>query len=393
MRIPRDAVRTTSFIVVGLTVLACAFFVWLLTVAASSSMAHVTERVTKAVAEAQARNPRRPVIRGEAVPGSAWAEYEHGLALAKGVVVADVRNWLDGTTAADRTKAEAVLAANGTALKFLRAGARKADGAYPVRWEHGTRADVPSLMAVKNLTALAVGQARVLLEAGKPKEAAELLLDAAQFGADAGRNTTLIGELTALSSLAEVFDGLKTLPPDAEVGRALAVLDATFPNHGETLLNELTVTGVTFTELGRGFAVPAGWRFGFSQGAMLAEAWTTLEDLMHRTAATTTAPWAEARRLQAEIEMEARRSSNPIVQTMIPSLLRAHQSSREGLARLRMLRVLHGRATGLADPFGGTLLSDGAKVWSLGADGIDGGGAGAWKPAPTGDIVLELPPR
>ena len=87
MSIPRGAVRTTTFIVVGLTVLACAFFVWLLTVAASSSMAHVTERVTKAVAEAQARNPRRPVIRGEAVPGSAWAEYEHGLALAKGVVV------------------------------------------------------------------------------------------------------------------------------------------------------------------------------------------------------------------------------------------------------------------------------------------------------------------
>ena len=44
--------------------------------------------------------------------------------------------------------------------------------------------------------------------------AAELLLDTAQLGADLGRNTVLIGELTALSSLAEVFDALKTLPPD-----------------------------------------------------------------------------------------------------------------------------------------------------------------------------------
>jgi len=49
--------------------------------------------------------------------------------------------------------------------------------------------------------------------------AAELLLDTAQLGADLGRNTVLIGELTALSSLAEVFSALKTLPPDPDVGR------------------------------------------------------------------------------------------------------------------------------------------------------------------------------
>ena len=58
-----------------------------------------------------------------------------------------------------------------------------------------------------------------------------------------------------------------------------------------------------------------------------------------------------------------------------------------------MLRVLHGGAAWLDDPFGGKLLSDGAKVWSVGADGIDGGGVGAWNPASTGDIVLELPAR
>ena len=71
----------------------------------------------------------------------------------------------------------------------------------------------------------------------------------------------------------------------------------------------------------------------------------------------------------------------------------AHRASREGRAHLRMLRVLHGGAARLDDPFGGKLLSDGAKVWSVGADGIDGGGAGAWNPALTGDIVLELPAR
>jgi hypothetical protein len=98
-------------------------------------------------------------------------------------------------------------------------------------------------------------------------------------------------------------------------------------------------------------------------------------------------------RVGAEILAEARGSDNQIVENMIGGLLGSHRASREGLAHLRMLRVLHGGAAGLNDPFGGKLLSDGAKVWSVGGDGIDGGGAGAWRPAPTGDIVLELPAR
>ena len=129
-----------------------------------------------------------------------------GPGLAKGVAVLDVRGWLDGAAAADRAKAEAVLAANEQALDFLRAGARKAEGAYPTQWEKGFNADVPSLIAVRNLTTLAVGQARVLVEAGKPREAAELLLDAAQLGADLGRKHRSDGELIALSSLGHVFE-------------------------------------------------------------------------------------------------------------------------------------------------------------------------------------------
>jgi len=327
------------------------------------------------------------------VPGSAWAEYEQGLAVAKSVAVDDVRRWLDGGSAHDRAKAREVLAANEKALDFLRAGARKAEGAYPTQWERGFNTEVPSLIAVRNVTTLAVGQARVLVEAGKPREAAALLVDAAQLGTDLGRNTILIGELIALASLGQVFDGLRTLPPDPEVGKALAVLDATFPNHGETVLNELAALGVGFIGTAPGAVAPAAWRFGFSQRLMVGDAWTTLEDMLRRMAATTTAPWAEAQRVAAEIQAEARVSSNEFVQMIVPGLVGSHRASREGRAHLRMLRVLHGGAAGLDDPFGGKLLSDGAKVWSVGADGIDGGGEGAWKPAPTGDMVLQLPAR
>ena len=202
-----------------------------------------------------------------------------------------------------------------------------------------------------------------------------------------------MSELIALSSLGQAFEGLRRLPRDPEVGKALAVLDATFPNHGEAVLNDLTARGVTMAGWEPGHGSPAPWRFGFLQEPMLADAWATLDDMLRRIAATTTASWVEAQRVAAEIEAEVKGNRNEIVQTWVPGLLRSHRAPREGRAHLRMLRVLHGGAAGLDDPFGGKLLSDGAKVWSVGADGIDGGGAGAWKTAPTGDIVLDLPAK
>jgi hypothetical protein len=57
---------------------------------------------------------------------------------------------------------------------------------------------------------------------------------------------------------------------------------------------------------------------------------------------------------------------------------------------LRLLRRYHGETGPLEDPFGGQILTDGRKAWSVGADGVDDGGAGAWNPAAKGDIVLDL---
>jgi hypothetical protein len=396
MNISRGALRTIGFVCGGLLALGLALSVGSRMIASNAW----TERVTAAVAEARARDPRRPVLWGEAVPGRAWDQYEQALAAIRSVAVDDVRRWLDGA-AADRAKAGAVLAAHRKALDLLRAGARKAQGGYPVDWWKGASADAPSLIAVRDLTTLTAGQARVLLEDGKPREAGALLLDAAQFGADLGRNATIITEMIGLSSLGQVFDGLRELPPDPEVGAALAVLDATFPNHGEGLMNQLALMGVTFRELsfadvsfnatGSAGTLAPGWRFGFSQRMMLADAWPTLEDMMRRLAATTSASWVEAQSVAAAIAAEATSSDNQIVKDIVPGLTEVLRAPREARARLRMLRVLHGGAVALDDPFGGKLLSDGVKVWSVGADGIDNGGTGAWKPVLMGDIVLELP--
>jgi hypothetical protein len=383
------ASRMFSVVLVGLLALTLVLFGGLQFASYGSSR----RQVTQAVAEARARDPRRPLLRGEGVPGSAWTEYERALAAVKGAKIDELRRWLEGAAAADRSKAEAILAANKEALDFLRAGARKAEGAYPLQWERGVNADIPSLVTVRDLTTLAVGRARVLVETGKPREAADVLLDAAQLGADLGRNPIVITELIALSSLGQVFDALKALPPDAEVGRALAVLDRTFPDHAQALTNDITLMGVTFTAPGTGGPDLSAWRYGFSSKLMLADAWTTLQTTVRRMVATTTESWSDAQRLTAGIEAEARRSSNPIVGMVMVGLSRSDRTSREGRAQLRLLRVHHGGTGGLDDPFGGKLLSDGVRVWSVGADGVDGGGAGDWKPASTGDIVLKLPAR
>jgi hypothetical protein len=380
--------KTIGFSLVGLVTLVVALFVWLLADASGSWQ----KRAAKAVAEARARDSRRQVLRGEAMAGSAWVDYQQAIAAVTGVQVNEVTRWLSGG-AADRVKVEAILAANEKAIHFLRAGARKAEGTYPLRWEDGFRSEIPPLLAVNNLTTLAVGQARVLTEAGKTREAADLLIDTAQYGADLGRNAIIITELTGLSSLGPVFDGLRRLPPDPEVGRALAMLDATFPSHAEAVLNELAVTGMGFMNMPAGFSTSATWRFGFSGRLMIADAWTTLDDLMRQLAATTTMPCAEAQRVTATIETRATKRKNPLVANMISGLARSDRSARARRAQLRLLRVLHGGATGLDDPFGGKLLSDGGRVWSVGEDGIDAKGAGAWKPATTGDIVLELPTK
>ena len=393
MNSSRKSLMIISYAGVGLIVLAAVAFVGLQTVSSRNALNRLTKEAAQAVAEARARNRARPVIRGEAAPGTAWEEYSRALTSVQNANASDVQRWLDGVPGADRVKAEAVLAAHRTTLDLLRAGARKAEGTYPTEWEKGFSGAQPPLVATRNLTKIAAGQARLLMEAGKSREATDLLLDAAQFSADLGRNTVLIGELSGLASLGDVFEGLRTLPPDHDVGRALEVLEGNLPNHGDTLRNELALIGTSFAAVGRGGGAPLDWRFGFSRESMLLDAWTTLQDMVNRTAETTTKPWAEAGRVSRELETETKANGNAIVATAIPALLRSQRSSREALARLRMLRVLHGGATGLEDPFGGRLLSDGVKVWSVGADGIDGGGVGAWKPAQYGDIVLELPAR
>lgn len=402
--------KALAVVAAVLLVLIGGFFAWV-QVVADRRWAALEKRVPELIAEARARDPRRPVLRGEAVPGSAWTDYNPALAAIKGLKSSDLGDWVSRAPAADRSKAEAAVAAHAGSLALLRAGVRKAEGAYPYAFEKGFSADLPGLLQSQNLVHLAVTQARFLAEAGRRREAVELLLDASWFAADLGRNTVLIAEMISWALLSSALDELRALLGEtdskdlelAELGRALAVLEGLLPSHAESMLNEAAsaTAGLTDAEteglgLSDGIGRLSAWRYGFSGRLMIADAADAHLRFMRRSAASGPS-WAEIQRVQQELFGEVVAQKNPIVRILVPGLLSSHKTGFERRAQLRLLRAAVALRAGgpmpeLEDPFGGKLRTDGAKLWSRGQDGVDGGGVGAWKPERTGDIVLELKP-
>ena len=376
------------------------FFAWVQAVAARR-WAALEKRVPELIAEARGRDPRRPVLRGEAVPGNAWTDYGPVVAGAKALPKFDLGEFMARGPKADRAKVEAVVAANEALLDGVRAGARRAEGTYPLHFEKGFAADIPGLISCHNLTNLAVCKARFLRETGKEAEARDLLLDALQFAGDLGRNTLLIAEMISLAQLGTLFEELKELPPDPEFARALAVLDGAFPAHADSMLNEHACMAAglfgmghaALADLGETGGMLVAWRYGFSQRLMFVDAVEAHRDLLRRMAETSTLPWGELACARREIDASTEASKNPLVRIMVPGLTSSERAGRERRAQLRLLRRYHGEAGPLDDPFGAQLLSDGAKVWSVGPDGVDDAGKGDWRPPKTGDIVLELPKK
>ena len=142
--------------------LVVAFVVWI-KVVESRRWAEFEARLPGLLAEAKGRDPRRPVLRGEAVPGNAWSDYMEGVALLGEAKGSDLADYVKRMPKADRAKAEAMVQANGKALELLRAGARRAEGAYPLEIEKGVDAYLTNLRG-RILVDLAVCKARFLLE-------------------------------------------------------------------------------------------------------------------------------------------------------------------------------------------------------------------------------------
>lgn len=365
------------------------------------------------------RNGPRPVLRGIAVPGSAWEDYSPALATMKSAPYRVLGEYVSRSPQMDRKKLEAALATHGTALDGLRKGARRADGNYRVKWEAGFTADVPALLQSQNLTNLAVCQSRLLIEEGKLREAAELLLDTCQFARDLGYNEVLISEMISMAMYGIALEDLRDLVLSGklsradlgEIARELEILDGSFPENRYSLMNEVMMAGYGFQkesgkvlDLNLTLGEAPGWdlflwKTAFPERLICADAYFVELDYMKRFAAADEQSWAVCTALDLSIQAEMGKLKNPISRMIVPGLTGSMRVGRERRAQLRLLRAAaQYRSTGeipdLADPFGAKLLSSiqgpKVKVWSVGRDGVDSGGKGEWKPNAGPDIVLEF---
>ena len=200
------------------------------------------KRVGELQAEAQSRNLPRSVLRGQPIPGSAWAEYN--IALRDALTWTEDPNgralsqFLNGDPETDRALVDRMLAAHAGALDHLRLGAQREDGQFPYKWEHGPQMELPGLAASRLVSSLALVQARKSLESGRTQEATDLLLDTLMFARDLGSNGPLLSALIGDAVYVRTFDELRNLLLSgkltsaqlAELEMKLAIVDHDFPS-------------------------------------------------------------------------------------------------------------------------------------------------------------------
>jgi hypothetical protein len=407
------AVFAAAFVALVIT-----FFFWIGAVA-ERRWAEMERKVRELMAETRSREMARPPLRGTAVAGNAWDEYQiafNELSVLKGQdsILGD---FVSRTSKADRSKAEPLVSAHLTALDALRRGASRSTAQFATKWEKGFAADIPGLLLSQRLGNVAACRSRFLIEEGKPREAAELLLDTCQFARDVGYNSMLISEMIAIAIYSIAFEELRDLILSGklsrddllEVERELEQIDRSFVRNGHSMMNEALCAGAGFLMMGgsgveqMGLDGPAflmTWRYGFSSRLMLVDAFDYQLERMKRYADGDDKPWAEMVKVAKELDAEGQQAKNSISRMLVQGLTASNRVGRERRAQLRLLRVAaHYRATGevldLGDPLGTKLRTsksgDTLKIWSLGKNGVDDGGVGDWNPGKGLDIVLDVP--
>lgn len=434
LNLPRrvSAWKLTGIFVGSLAVTLAILLIWLNT-AGHRRFAAMELRLKEMRADTEARDAGRPTLRGWPVPGNGWDDYALALREVEAIKVdrQALYEYVDRRPKADRTKVERLLAAHGGALDHLRRGASRSCGQFPIRWEDAFSTPIPGLLSCQSLAYLAACKSRFLLEAGRPREAAELLLDTCQFARDVGFNGALASEMISMSMCSIAFGELldlvladDSLPGDLlEVDRQLALLDLSFPPTRLSILNESLAIGYGFIQTatlsklndefewkrsmpGSGIPDLKFWgavglidRLGGLRRLILADAFDTSHVFIKQGADLDDKPWAEVLRTGAEIDAYAERIRNPVTRNILPEIPAWIRPGRERRAQLRLLRVAaHYRATGevldLDDPFGTKLHAsesgDTLTIWSVGRDGVDDGGVGEWKPSAGKDIVLSV---
>ncbi|HUR38913.1 MAG TPA: hypothetical protein VM222_05445 [Planctomycetota bacterium] len=364
------------------------------------------EEMKGRAARERARDPRRPVLRGTGEPGNAWDDY--AIAIAELKKVPDrikLNDLVQRTPKGDPASGAAMVEQSPAVLDPLRRGASRSTARIDFEWDKGFSMPVPGLSEGSQIVNLAVLKARSLLEAGKSREAAGLLLDAAQFGRDRADDGPMITEMIGVAMLSTALEGLRELSASekadaeslADMDQGLAVLEGSLPKHAACVRREQLGMGMTFVGEGASTLLP-GASGMLPLKILFLDAFGRLQEAFDQYAKVSEGSWADCVAEGKRIDAEIQKSWNPLLKIVVPAQTSSERAMRERLAQLRLLRAgLRYRRTGelldLDDPFGTKLRSaksgDGMKFWSVGADGIDNGGVGEYRPRSGADIVLE----
>jgi len=372
--------------------------------------------------EVLARDSKRAVLRGEAVPGNAWEDYEPAIQSIQYKNVSVASEYLSRHPKADRANAQTAVEQCATSLRALHRGASRAESRRRADWQSPGNGSSPS---PNFLAIMAACRARLLAEDGHTRDAVQVLLDAAQFGVDAGWNGDLMDGYMSTGILHTTQEEMKWLLSGRTLGReeclelvrALEHLDQSFPREADAYAVEPMSTGCNYLRQGSlraimdatGMSDPISptWRYGFSERLVIVDAFEQNRAWSRGSQEAAGKPWKEARQEYFD-QLDLRTAlRNPLLEKFykIQQTLASSPPSpprnpfRERLAQLRMLRAaatfrFSGEAPVFDDPYGDKIRSSMTekhlKLWSVGGDGVDDGGSGEWDAGKGKDIVLEV---
>ncbi len=333
------------------------------------------------------RDFHRTATWGDTRPGSAFESYDEALDLAGTLGATDgesIEASLRDPKALEPDKAEALRTRWSEAIEAMRTGAHRGDARPAADWS-GTTPTTGTEHDPLNgrwLVEVAMIDARELHAADRRREAVELMLDAATFGADLTGSASLADRIVGATLLStatdEAWPDMGLIPLDVDslklLGAGLASLDQRLqdPWSADT---DLLLTASSILA-GSGGTSPHGL---MAAPAECTDAFFTVAGALDDLHLDAQRPWPALEKAITAAHERIRTDTDPVARSLWPPIAQAELTRRQTLTRLRLLRIavdLHQglRSPEMADPLGdGTLkVLEAGLGWVVSSAGMSG---------------------
>lgn len=371
----------------------------------------VERRVAELENGLRTRNPARPLLSGDPLPGDAWEDYVQALDALAPLSSAARYNLYERKT--PLTAAEEATVA--TVLAAVRQGSRRGEARLFLDFVPTVDRSIgpaPRHNQTGSAGTLVGREARRRFEAGQPREGTELLIAALQLGRDAAAHPDWMGWRCGSGILsgclrdaqAAFQAGLVPAEDAAAIERALGGLDDGRDGIDDDVTRDLlhwgkrVLDGLPGENHSRLRPWP-GWRQAFSWRVMELQGFLILDGAIRTRNELLTESYAGERLGWDELEKDVKRRNNQAAYDILWGACPSGRVHRETWVQLRLIRIAaHHAATGellpLQDPMGRGAFASAARngelhVWSAWRNGIDDGGT----EAKDLDKLLRLPLR